>query len=242
MKILKKIFFGFAIIGQLLSCSSSSSDGDDNIPDDDGPGTSVTPPSAATLVFPEDNTECNEGVVLDETTSTVTFRWNASQNTDSYSVNLTNLNTDETTVTNALTNEAPINLERGAPYAWFVISRATGVSESATSATFRFYNEGPGVENYAPFPAEAVAPSRGATIDFSSTLTLEWTASDVDEDIALFEVLFGTDSANLASQGETSSTSLDVSIPSNGVYFWQVITSDEVGNSSNSEIFEFRVN
>ena len=243
MRIKKDILSAVLILG-LIGCGGGDSGGggsDDPAPTDDD--VSMVPdPSAATLVFPEDDTECNTGVIINETQSDVTFEWNISQNTDTYEVSLTNLNTTTTTTTTASTNEATIRLERGTPYEWFVTSSANGTNATATSPTWRFYNEGPGIQNYAPFPAEAVAPSRGAAVDFSSTITLEWTASDVDDDIASFEVLFGTDNANLASQGETSSTNLDVSVTAGTIYFWQVITIDEVGNASNSEIFEFRVN
>nr|WP_299344178.1 hypothetical protein [Allomuricauda sp.] len=244
MKSLNRIVFVPIAIICVLGCSSSSSNGDDNPPtDDDGPITSVSPPTAASLVFPEDNTECNEGEIINETTSTVTFRWTASENTDTYTVSLTNLNTNETSTTSATTNEAPINLERGAPYEWFVISRANGSSETATSLAFRFYNEGPGVENYPPFPAEAVNPKRGENLNAATTnVRLEWSTSDIDGDVEAYEVFFGTDSASIPSLGTTNENSFsDILVTSGGTYFWYVISTDDQANSSTSEIFQFRV-
>ena len=48
----------------------------------------VITPSSATLIFPENNSECNEGKVISDTESIVNFRWEASQNTDRYLLNV----------------------------------------------------------------------------------------------------------------------------------------------------------
>lgn len=239
-------FFSIVFI---IACSSSSGGGnDDNGPvggnDDPDP---IPAPTSATLVFPEDDTECNTGVVdpSDDTQSTVTFQWNASQNTDSYTVTVTNLNTSQATLANSNNTEADITIERGVPYEWFVTSRAQGTSETAVSATFRFYNEGPGIENYAPFPAEAVSPARGANIAASATITLEWTASDVDDDIVDYEVFLngGIEQDPTSSLGVTAETNFpNVPINSGTTYYWKVVTNDSQGNTSTSEVFEFRVN
>ena len=198
-------------------------------------------PSAANLIFPDNNTECNEGTVINETQSSVTFRWSNAQNTDSYDVTVRNLNTSATSVTSSNTTEADITIERGTPYEWFVTSKADGTNATANSATWRFYNQGPGIENYAPFPATAVSPARGAALSVGGNVTLEWEGSDVDNDITDYEVLFGTDPEPTNSAGTTASTTLDVDTSSGQVYYWQVITNDSAGNSSESEIFEFQV-
>ena len=201
----------------------------------------VTPPSAAALIFPDNNTECNEGTVLNANQSTVTFRWTAAENADTYEVNLKNLSNNNTAKTNANTNSATITLLRGTPYEWYVVSKANGTNETATSPTWKFYNEGPGLSNYAPFPAEAISPARGATVAATTTITLEWSGSDVDNDLADFEVFFGTDPAALSSIGITTENTLDASIATGTVYYWRVLSRDSQGNTSQSEIFEFRV-
>ena len=232
-----KLNFGiFMLAVFLISACGGGDSNSDPVPDPDP----VPSPLAATLVFPDNNTECNEGVVLNGTQSKVTFEWNASQNTDSYEVNLRNLNSNSSSKSNSNTNSAEITLERGVPYEWFVISKANGTNETATSSVWKFYNQGPGVENYAPFPAEAVNPGRGAAIDNSGTVQLEWTGSDVDNDIIEYEVLFGTDSDPSNLLGRTSDSFIDATIAA-GVYYWRVISRDSQGNSSQSEIFEFSV-
>ncbi|UJH66478.1 hypothetical protein [Allomuricauda sp. SCSIO 65647] len=222
-----------------MACSSSGGDGDDSPPPDDP----VAAPTAATLVFPENNTECTEGNVISETRSSVTFRWNAAQNADSYELNVINLNTSVASRTTTANNEASFSINRGTPYEWFVVSRANGTTETATSSTFRFFNEGPGIENYAPFPAEAVNPARGANLASTATVTLEWSASDVDDDIEQYEVFFGTEANPTNSLGTTTDTSIaDVAVTSGNTYYWTVTTTDSQGNTSTSEVFQFRVN
>ena len=224
-----------AIALLLVSCG-----GGDSTPEPPPPVV-VTPPSAATLIFPDNNTECNEGTVLNDNQSSVTFRWTDAQNADTYELNLRNLSNNNTAKTNANSNSADITLLRGTPYEWFVVSRANGTNETATSPTWKFYNQGPGVENYAPFPAEAVSPARGATVPATGTVTLEWTASDVDNDLADFEVFFGTDAAALSSIGTTTENTFDASITASTVHYWRILSRDSQGNTSQSEIFEFRV-
>ncbi|GMN11250.1 hypothetical protein MTsPCn9_20450 [Croceitalea sp. MTPC9] len=234
---IKKIFLLVLSISFFTSCSRSSSGGGD-----DTPPPMIPSPSASTLIFPEDDTECNTGAVVSDTKSNVTFEWNTSKNTDTYEINLTNLNTSNFLRTSVSTNEITLLIERGTPYEWFVISKANGTNETATSQTWRFFNEGPGIENYAPFPAEAINPTRGANIASTTSITLEWDASDVDEDITTYEVLFGTEVTPSISLGSTSEKSIEnVGISGNTTYYWQVITTDSNGNTSNSEIFEFKV-
>lgn len=233
-----KLKYGFFVLVIIFIAACGGSDSND--PDPDPDPDPIAAPLAATLVFPDNNTECNEGVVVNETQSTVTFDWNASQNTDSYEVNLRNLNTNTSSKTNSNTNSADITLERGVPYEWFVVSKANGTNETASSSIWKFYNQGPGVENYAPFPAEALNPGRGEAINNSGTVQLEWSGSDVDNDITEYDVLFGTDSDPSALLGTTPDSFIDATIAT-GVYYWRVISKDSQGNSSESEIFEFSV-
>jgi len=236
MKIASK-FYSVIILFLLMACGGESST--DGTP----PPLVVAAPSAATLVFPADNTECNEGVIssTDETKSAVTFKWNESENTDSYEVNLRNINTNTSTKSNSTTNDATITIERGTPYEWFVVSKANGTNETASSVKAKFYNQGPGIENYAPFPAEAINPARGSTIASAASVNLQWTASDIDADIAGYTIFFGTETNPTTELGTTEESNLDAPITSGTTYYWLVITTDSQSNSSTSEIFEFSV-
>lgn len=225
------------LVGLFTACGGGNSGGD---PEPE-PQPQAQPPSAATLIFPENNLPCTEGTIISDTRSRITFQWNASQNTDSYQLVVRDLNTLVESTATSNTNEATITVSRGTPYAWFVISRATGVTQTAQSPTWRFYNEGPGIQSYAPFPAQALAPPRGAHIDPAATVLLQWEGADADEDITGYEVFFGTDAASLASAGVTTAAELEVDVASGTDYFWYVRTADAQGNVTDSETFSFRV-
>lgn len=227
-----KILTAIIIIGTLTSCSG----GKDNL--DDNP---LGIPSMATLVFPDNNLECTEGIVINDAQSTVTFQWQIASNTSSYEVNLRNLETNSSATTTSTTNEASITLERGVPYEWFVVSRSDGADATAKSDTWRFYNQGPGFASYAPFPASVVSPTSGQTVNAASSINLEWQGSDVDNDLIEFEVLFGTNNNLTTTLGSTSQSAISATISSGQTYYWRVISKDAAGNTSQSEVFDFKV-
>lgn len=236
MKLIYKVLLFSLLI--LSSCGG----GDDSAPPVTPPVAVIPEPKATTLIFPENNTECNEGVIVNNLTSKVTFRWNESDDTDSYEINIQNISTNENFVTTISSNETDVTIDRGIPYEWFVISKATGTTVTASSAKFKFYNQGLGIENYAPFPAEVISPTRGADVTNSGgTVTLEWKGTDIDNDIAEYEVFFGTNETPTESLGATSTENFDVTVIPDTIYYWRITISDMQGNTSQSEVFEFNV-
>ena len=198
-------------------------------------------PDGVSLVFPENNTECTEGRVENEEQSTITFRWEALENVDSYEVNIKNLVSGEASKTATDTNEADITLLRGVPYEWFIASKVDGSDRTANSETWRFYNQGAGTLNYAPFPAEVVSPLLGENVGAANSIALQWSGSDVDNDIAEYEVLFGTDANPTTSLGVTAEPTMDATVASGQTYYWRVMTKDAQGNTSRSSVFDFSV-
>jgi len=232
-----RLVYKTAIIGSLFIASCGG--GSDDAP---APQPVVEDPKATTLIFPGNNTECNEGVVIDELKSRVTFQWNASEDTDSYILNIRNISTNQSSMSPVNAQEAEITIDRGTPYEWFVTSKATGTNVTADSPKFKFYNQGPGIENYAPFPAEAVNPTRGADVTNSGgNVTLEWKASDIDDDIEEYEVFFGTNESPTESLGTTTEVTINATVAAGTIYYWLVVTVDSQGNTSQSEVFEFTV-
>ncbi|MEX0291071.1 MAG: hypothetical protein AB3N14_18350 [Flavobacteriaceae bacterium] len=201
------------------------------------------PPSAALLTFPLQNSECTTGVDLNENTSRVEFTWMKADNTTTYELRVTNitLNITQTISTEALSASLP--LAKGTPYSWVVISRNTATQETATSATWQFYNAG-AQTTFAPFPAQAITPTSGSTavIDMNNEVALEWSAADVDNDIAGFEISFGTDNPpqQLVASPSVGITSVKVSVQTGTTYYWEVLTRDNEGNTSKSGVFTFK--
>ena len=200
-----------------------------------------TNPVAASLIFPDNNQECNQGIDVSATQSSVTFRWTASANTDSYDVVVKNLNTQSTTSHSSITNELAITINKGTPYSWHVISKKANILETAQSETWKFYNAGDPLESYVPFPADLLFPAMGATLTGITTQNLSWTGSDIDNDIVSYDVYFDTVNPPVILVGNTANTNMGVTVAAVNTYYWRVVTIDSQGNNSQSEISEFKV-
>jgi hypothetical protein len=102
------------------------------------------------------------------------------------------------------------------------------VSETAQSSTWRFYNAGDAVESYAPFPAEIISPTMAESISTSdNVITLDWIGSDIDDDIIGYDVYFGTSTTPEIIESDLNESILNnVSIVSNTIYYWKIITKD----------------
>lgn len=207
--------------------------------DDDGGSPN---PVATSLIFPDNNQECNQGIDVSGTNrSTVTFRWSESVKTDSYDVFLKNLNTQSTISLSSLTTELAITIDKGTPYSWYVISKNMKVLETAQSETWKFYNAGDPIASYAPFPADLIAPAMASTLTGITSQNLSWLGSDIDNDIVSYDVYFDTVNPPISLVGNTANSNMDITVATGNTYYWRVVTKDSQGNNSQSEIFEFRV-
>ncbi len=229
---MKKYIAIIYVLIVISACSSGS---------DDGGEQNVTP-TAAKLIFPDNNAECNQGTNITDTQSTVAFRWEESDNTTSYEVVLTDLIAGTKTNFDSSESELGITIKRGTPYSWYVVSKST-TGDEATSDTWKFYNSGPGTTSYAPFPATIVAPSMGALIT-DTMVTLEWTGTDVDNDIEKYIIYNGTEADAISEVGEVESpiTSMSIGVSAGNTYYWKVISVDSKGNTSESSLGNFIVN
>ena len=156
-----------------------------------GKGDDAPPvPEGANLIFPNENSECTTGVSVNNTLSQVTFEWSASANTDTYTLSVVNLETNIPQTISTAATSASLSIEKGTPFSWSVTSRNSNTDQIATSDTWLFYNAG-SQTNYAPFPAQVVNPVSGSTVQksLSNEVTLEWSGSDVEDDIESFEFM-----------------------------------------------------
>lgn len=205
----------------------------------------ATPPSVALLVHPEENSECTTGVDLNATISEVQFQWELAMNTDTYELRVTNNNTNIVQTITTETSFATLPLEKGGLYSWSVTTRNSAAQEEVSSPIWQFYNSG-FQTTYAPFPAEINDPLSGQTVfkDINNDVTLDWSGADIEDDIVGYEVYFSTVTPpeTLIDSLDSSTTSIKVSVVSDTVYYWRVITRDQEGNTSDSGIYQFKVN
>ena len=238
---MKKLAYLFFVL-ILVSCGGSEEGGGDGGVDPPPP----QPPGSVSLTAPASGKVCETGSSTSDTKSNVDFSWQASTNTNSYDLQVTNLNTSTAINKTGLTStNATVELDKGQPYMWKVISKNTSTTQTGTSSSWKFYLAGQGIKNYAPFPADLKAPTSGSTISRSSEgkITFTWEGSDPDQGDELKYTLYvdKTDGKQAPSSDLTniSAKTIDVTLDAANLYYWRVKTSDGT-NSSFSTVYSFR--
>ena len=146
---MKKFTYLFVLI-LIFSCGGGGGGGGDGGGDPPPP----SPPGSVTLTAPANGKVCETGTSTSDTKSNVDFSWQASSNTSTYDLQVTNLTTSSVVNKTGLTStNTTVELDKGQPYIWKVISR-TLTTQTGTSTSWKFYLAGQGIKNYAPFPAE----------------------------------------------------------------------------------------
>lgn len=231
MKKIVLLFGGFILL--LSSCSP-----EDPIP---------VEPGVATLLSPANDETCLDGTSLNDTQSNVDFSWSTATDAVSYEVVVTNLLTQSSQTFTAVSNQTTLALTKAEPYSWRVRSIGEEGSTPSESEQWKFYLAGDAVVNYAPFPSELISPRSGAnsTPNINNLITLSWNASDVDGDLAQFEVYL--DQTDASTRIETidyqaQEISLAVEVEKGVTYYWKIIAIDANGNQSNSGVYSFRTN
>jgi hypothetical protein len=231
---MKRIIAGISVILMLCGCSGKNS-----VP-------SATAPAVTILTTPALNAVCTTGTVLSATQSTITFTWNAAAYAQTYDLYLKNLLTAVTTTQSDITGTTvAITLLRGTPYSWYIVSKTSKSTTTAQSATWKFYNAGIGVVTYAPFPAAIISPTFAQNVMATAgTINLSWTGSSVNTgSIAGYDIYLSTSATPaLLKSGVTDSFLNGVAVTSGTTYYWRVITKDTSGDTSDSGVYQFKVN
>jgi len=236
----------------IISCSAEDDGGTSTPPPTTQqpkpePAPTVPAPGKSSLSAPENNEVCYEGEAVDASNSAVTFSWDASSDTDSYDLQITNQETNQTQTESGITaTSKAVTLATDVSYSWKVVSKANDTNDTTSSDTWQFYLAGDGQENYAPFPATILSPTSGAAVDASNGLvTLSWEGNDPDEGDSLtytiyFDEVDGLQDPQTANTNITD-TSLEVEVESGTTYYWRVKTSDGT-SSSFTLVYSFVVN
>lgn len=199
------------------------------------------------LATPLDASTC-EGVSTSSTKCEVTLNWESTSENDSYTLTVTNLNTNKVVLiqNNIKTTTYKIILDKQAPFSWKVTSTDNTTRKiSNISPIWKFYaSAGVSVANYAPFPADLIAPIQDKIVTaVDGKITLKWAGSDTDSSGLKYTVYIDkVDGKQTPVAGliNLSDTQASVSVTS-GVYYWRVKTSDGT-SSSFSQIVKFTVN
>ena len=234
---MKKLTYIICVVGFIFSCNDTT---DDNIntliPNGEIPDEVL----GVALIFPFESSLCSEGTEVSPTESTVLFEWVPNNNAQSYTLTIEDLSLG--TVSEFQTEDFlfPARIQRAHEFRWFV--SYTYQNEIYQSEIWNFYNEGEAIQTYPPFQTEIISPTMAQNIANTSTITLQWNGSDVDDDIIGYDVYFGTDNPpSTPVANDISTTTLNVSVSAGTIYYWNVITKDAAGNTSESGTFQFKV-
>ena len=238
---MKKLAYLFFVL-ILVSCGGSEEGGGNGGVDPPPP----QPPGSVSLTAPASGKVCETGSSTSDTKSNVDFSWQASSNTNSYDLEVTNLNTSTAINKTGLTStNTTVELDKSQPYMWKVISKNTSTTQTGTSSSWKFYLAGQGIKNYAPFPADLKAPKSGSTVSRSSEgkITFTWEGSDPDQNDELKYTLYVDKTDGKQSPASDliniSAKTADVALDAATLYYWRVKTSDGT-NSSFSTVYSFR--
>lgn len=187
------------------------------------------------LSFPLKDEECEEGRLVDEQTIEIPFRWNATLNATSYTLEVRDTRQNSIALEQSGINSTSFsgNLLPGTPYQWKVI--ATDGINTKTSPVWNFYSSGLSTENHVPFPAEITISEFN-----DGSIQANWTAEDLDDDIRAFNIFFGSSPNPAILEENYSSESITLEVEIGIDYYLIIRTIDELGNYSDSSLtFKF---
>ena len=204
-------------------------------------------PSAPTLISPANDETCLDGTSINDSQSNVDFRWSSAANALSYELVVTNLLTQSSQTYPATSNQTTVALTKAEPYNWSVKSIGEVGSIPSQSTQWKFYLAGDAVVNFAPFPSELISPQSGANVtpDINNLIKLQWNASDVDGDLAQFEVYLDKNDATTIIKTiayQTEEESIEIDVENGSTYYWKIIAIDTNQNQSSSGVYAFRTN
>lgn len=229
---MKKYLYLILVVNFLIACGESG---------DDIESIAVVEnktPSIPVLMAPVNNLLCTD--------NTVTFNWGSSLDLDGDTINYTmqiatdNLFLQIVLDTNIKETKTTFTLDKGKAYYWRVKATDSKNESSSFSSIFQFYTEGIASENHSPFSPGLVSPKLSSVVQ-TTTATLEWTASDVDNDTLVYDIFFGTQNPPLQKySANQSETILNVEVASSKEYFWKVVVKDSKGAQSIGQVWNFK--
>lgn len=233
---MKKILSLIVIVSLLTSCGGGGGEGGGT---DNPPTPTVNnKPATPSTTYPSASSLCID--------NSVKFEWNAATDPDGdavkYNLQIA-LDNQFTQIEHDLKNISGtykiVTLDKGVAYFWRLKAIDSKNLSGDFSSNVQFYTEGVGVTNYLPFMPELVKPAIEEVVT-SSSVTLEWTASDVDNDSLTFDVYFGEDSNSLTLVSENQSeTTYTTNVTGTTSYFWKIAVKDGNSGTTIGQVWNF---
>lgn len=235
---MKKIYTIFIIIVLglflLLSCSNEDFPEGTTISDIEN-----TIPTIPNPIFPINNLTCTNfnlklewGVVVDADFDDIAYQIDIA------------LDNSFTNVLFSIVTSEPnwvFNLEKGTTYFWRVKAIDSEQNESEYSEVQSFFTEPEAGVNTIPYAPEIVSPALRETVS-GSAITLDWNATDADQDPLLFDVYFGETNPPARVAENIEASTFDVNIAANKTYYWRIVVKDDQQGVAIGRVWEFKTN
>lgn len=225
-----KNFIYLSIISLLFLSCSGDSESEAESPN----------PTVSSLISPANNKLC--------VSSTVNFEWKKStdKNNDdiSYLLEIAKDNQFTQIVESAegTSTSRTIELEKNTAYYWRIKTLNSQVLLSSSPVNKFYTSANDAVENYLPFSPELTAPVLNSALS-GTTASLQWNATDVDDDALRYDVYFGTANPPTVKINENyTQKTVDVTLQPAKEYFWKVVVKDGKGGETVGQTWKFKTN
>ncbi len=194
-------------------------------------------PGVPKLVFPTNNLVC--------TNFNLEFDWDAAIDSNgdaiSYTIEIAENDSFATIVFTQNTSQTTniFNLEKGTTYFWRVKAMDNIGNESAYTAIQTFFTEPDAGVNIVPNTASVVNPTLGERVS-GTTITLDWDATDGDNDPLTFDLYFGDTNPPVLFAEGVDATALDVTVFPDTIYYWRVVVKDDKAGVTIGQVWNFR--
>ncbi|WP_109433995.1 hypothetical protein [Aquimarina sp. AU119] len=231
---MRKIYIILLSLCVLLSCSR-----EEFVDEAPKPEPVNENPTIPNLIFPANNQVC--------TNFKLGFDWEASSDANgdaiAYQIDIATNDTFENILFSITTSETTraFNLEKGNTYYWRVKAIDSKQSESEYSVIQAFFTEPDAGVNHVPFSPSVISPKPGEEVS-GNIITLDWDATDTDDDPLLFDVYFGTTNPPVLLAQDISVSALDVNGSPNTTYYWRVVVKDDKQGVAIGRVWSFRRN
>ncbi|MEJ4088213.1 hypothetical protein [Galbibacter orientalis] len=236
---MKKLNFLYIIISILITACGGSDDGPEPVPEPT-PEPVNNAPSLPNLDYPTEDLVCID--------NNVTFKWLEATDKDgdkiTYQVQISDVSDFSKTDYNDLTPDLSkkYNLPKGKTFYWRVKAIDSKEAESSYTKASRFFTERDAEVNQVPNQPTIITPANNIVISKSS-VSIQWQATDPDNDVILYDMYFGTDPEALPLIIESASqNNYLATLQPKTKYYWKIVVKDDIGGVTIGNIWSFSTN
>ncbi len=197
-------------------------------------------PTQVQLIYPSKDLLCID--------NRINFDWSDATDAENDDIEYNIIVATDRAITNdvqsltVLSSQALIELEKRTAYYWKVEAVDANNEIGTSSEIYAFFTTGDGVQNFAPFSAEAVTPLNEASVTAGS-VNLDWNGSDTNSgDVLTYQLYFGEGSSISEIESDLTESSYTVNAEAGKAYSWKVNTIDQHGAKSIGQTWIFTVN